>query len=224
MGDQKTKQFPTKEMCKGCQCETWHKILNETENSFNDEESEIWENTKFYTLQCLGCDNICLLTESTCSEDRDPETGEFDIEKNIYPSPFKSDRDLMNRIHYAPKNITLVYSETIKAFNFEMMILVGIGIRATIEAIAIEQKITGGTLEIKIKKMVDNNIITPDGAKLLRLVKNIGNNAAHKIKKHHHDDLSLCIDIVEDVIRSLYIFPKEAEQTRQVIDGEWERS
>lgn len=223
MGSQKLKKHPTKVMCKVCQCETWHKILNETENRYNDDESGIWEITDFKTLQCLGCDNVCLLIESVFSEDVDPETGNPEVNKTIYPIPYKSDREPLKYIFYAPNSVASVYNETIKAFNNGLMILTGIGVRATIEAIAIDRGITVKGIETKIKKMVDLNIITSDGAELLRLVKDMGNKSAHEIKKHHHDDLSICVDIVEDIIRSLYILPKEAEHTRSIIDGKWHR-
>ncbi|NCN59199.1 DUF4145 domain-containing protein [Candidatus Microgenomates bacterium] len=67
-------------------------------------------------------------------------------------------------------------------------------------------------------------MITPNSAKLLNLIREIGNLSAHEIKKHHKDDLSLCLDIVEGVLRSLYIYPKEAEFTKDVIDGKWIRA
>lgn len=105
-----------------------------------------------------------------------------------------------------------------------MMILAAIGIRTTIEAIAIEQKITIRGIESKINKMVDQKIITSDGAKLLLLVKDLGNLATHEVKKHHRDDLALCIDIIEGVIRSLFILPKEALRTREIIKGGWKRA
>lgn len=224
MRDSEIKRFPSKEMCKKCQCETWHKILNQVIERESDEESGIWTVETSYTLQCLGCDNVCLLTEFVCSEDGDPQTGELEVQKNIYPIPYKNDREPIDKIYHAPKDVALVYGETIKAMNSAMTILTAIGIRSTIEAIAIDQNITVWGIEAKIKKMVKLNIITPDGSKLLMLVKDIGNKAAHKIKKHHHDDLSLCIDIVEDVIKNLYILPKEAENVREIIDGKWKRA
>jgi hypothetical protein len=222
MATKKTR-YETKIMCKVCQCETWHNVLNKAFSGYNDEESGIWEENTFYTLQCLGCDNVCLLNQYIFSENTNPETGNPDVQKFIYPSPYKGDREPIDRIYDAPKNVSLVYGETIKAFNSGLMILAGIGVRSIIETISIEQKIVVWGIETKIKEMVKQNIITVEGAKLLRLVKDIGNITAHEIKKQHHDDLALCIDIVEGVIRTLYILPKEAEHTRKIIDGKWTR-
>jgi len=85
------------------------------------------------------------------------------------------------------------------------------------------EKIKVEGIKTKIKKMENLKIITPDGAALLLIVKDFGNLAAHEIKKHHPDDLSLCIDIIEDVFRSLYILPKQAKTSRQILEGKWKR-
>lgn len=217
------KKYTSKVMCKVCQQETWHSILNQIENKWDDDKQGMWEIITFYTLQCLGCDNVCLLISTLFSEDIDPRTGIPEPQIAIHPSPYKSARDVISKLSHVPRDVQSIYEEAIKAFNSGMMILAAIGIRTTIEAIAIEQKIIVRGIESKINKMTDQKIITSDGAKLLLLVKDIGNLATHEIKKHHRDDLALCIDIIEDVIRSLYILPKEALHTREIIDGNWKR-
>mgnify|MGYP001614421107 CR=1 FL=1 len=216
-------KFESKVMCKACEQDTWHTVLHCANTGWDDEDSGMWERTTSFTLQCLGCDNVCLLIQSQFSEDIDSRTGIPELNKSVHPSPYKSDREEVARLFSVPKGVKSVYEETIKAFNGGMMILTAMGIRATIEAIAIEQKITVRGIKKKILKMENLKIITPEGVKLLELVTDIGNLAAHEIKKHHRDDIALCIDIVEDVLRSLYILPEEARHTREVIDGKWKR-
>jgi len=217
------KEFGSKVMCKRCQQKTWHAILNRTEEGCNDEESGIWENTIYFTLQCLGCGNVCLLVHYYFSEDIDPKTGNPELQSSVHPTPYESDRNPINKLNYVPKNTRSVYEETIKAFNSGMLILAAIGARTIIEAIAIEQKITTRGIKRKIDKMTQKKIITPSGAKLLLLIKDMGNLATHEIKKHHSDDLSLCIDIIEGVLKELYVHPKEAENTRKFVDEKWIR-
>lgn len=215
-------KFEKKIMCKSCQQETWHKILNQVNNKWNNKDG-LWEDTTYFTLQCLGCDNVCLLISYYFSEDIDTRTGIPEQQISIHPSPFKSDREPIIRLFHTPKGVASVYEETIKAFNSGLMILAAIGIRTTIEAIAIDQKITVRGIESKINKMVEQKIITPDSAKLLLLIKEIGNLATHEIKKHHRDDIAFCIDIVEGALRNLYIHPKEAQQVKELIAGKWVR-
>lgn len=210
-------------MCKACQQETWHTILNETKTRWEDNEAGIWEDTTFFTLQCLGCDNVCLLTHLYFSEYVDPQTGAPELRTNVYPVPYKSDREPIKGLRHLPKDVKTIYEETIKAFNFGLVILTAIGVRTTLEAIAIQQEITVRGIESKINEMVAQKIITPNSAKLLLLVKDIGNLATHEIKKHHRDDLTLCINIIEGISRDLYIYPKEAKDTREMLSGRWIR-
>lgn len=223
MTDSLPNKFSSKIMCKRCQQETWHTVLNETNTGWDDEESGLRERSTYFTLQCAGCENVCLLIHYYFSEDVDPKTGDPKLQVSIHPSPYRGDREPINGLYHVPKDAKTVYEETLKAFNSGMMILAAVGIRTIVEAVAIEQKITAKGIKTKIDRMVEKKIITPDGAKLLTLVKDIGNLATHEIKKHHHDDLSLCIDIIEGVFRGLYIHPKEAEFTREIIDGKWVR-
>jgi hypothetical protein len=203
-------------LCKKCQQLTWHAIRNRIDDRRENEDGDIWEIATFYTLQCMGCDNVCLLSEYVFSEDISSETGEPEIQTIIYPSPLKNDREIMDKHFYLPNEVKAIYTESIKAFNSGLLILTSIGVRATIEAVAREQNITIRGIAKKIKKMVENNIITAEGAKLLLLVTDMGNLSAHEIKKHNHDDLSLCIDVVESVLRNLYILPRGAVQLQRV--------
>lgn len=218
-----TSKFKEKILCKKCQQETWQKILNEITVEESDDVRDLWETTTYFTLQCMGCDYVCLVTNSYFSEELDQETGQPVMSVGIYPTPFKSDRELINGFTHIPKDIQSVYTESIKAFNNGMMILAAIGIRSVIEAIAIERKIAVRGIETKINRMVKMNIITPDGATLLMFIKDLGNLATHEIKKHHRDDLALCLDIIEGVLRSLYIHPKQAAFVKEMINGKWVR-
>jgi len=196
-------------LCKVCQQVTWHSVLNKAEsgNSY-DEDSGIWDSSEFFTLQCLGCDNVCLLIEYSCSENYNPGNGEIDVDSTVHPTPTKEERELIDKYYIVPDQVQIIYKETIKAFNAGLYLLAAIGVRTAIEAISRDQGITVRGIESKIKKMVEKNIITQAGADLLLIVKNMGNLSAHEIKKHHHDDLSLCIDVVETVLKNLYILPK----------------
>lgn len=203
-------------LCKECQQNTWHAILNEAKSEKElSEEDGIWESTKFITLQCMGCDNVCLLLEYFCTENYNPENGEVDIVYSVYPTPTKEERSLIDKYYYLPNDVVAIYRETIQAFNSKLYILTAIGVRTMIEAVSRDQGITDRGIASKINKMIEKNIVTQAGGDLLLMVKEKGNVSAHEIKKHHHDDLSLCIDVLESVLRNLYILPKSAELTRR---------
>ncbi len=217
------KKFPDKILCRSCQNETWHSILNETSTGSSNEDGEVWDKTTSHTLQCNGCENVCLLTEYVFSEDIDPRTGDLEITRKIYPSPYKPVRNTIEGVYVLPATVRAIYEETVKSINNNLMILAAIGIRSTIEAIALDKKITVNGIKGKISQMVSQGIVTEDGAKLLSLIRDIGNKATHEIKKHHREDIKLCIDIVEGMLKNLYVYPKEAEQTKELMSGNWIR-
>ncbi len=198
-------------LCKVCQQVTNHNILNAVTKSVWWEDADAGERHDFYTLQCLGCENVCLLVEYSHSEDTNPYTGEPVTQSRVYPSPNKDDRDVLDRIHHVPESVRTAYEETVKAINSGLVLLTAMGVRLVIEAVCNHQKITGGNLEKKINKMQEIGLITPSDAKLLHLVREIGNQSAHEMKKQKREALSLSMDIIEGVIRQLYIHPKEAE-------------
>lgn len=203
-------KFYEKISCRKCQTKTWHKILNKVEERDGNDEIGIWFIKTSFTLQCLGCDSICLLVSDICSEDIDPNTGNPETELTIYPNPIKT-RSQIDGYYWCPVKVRDAYSESIEAFNNNKLpLLTAIGIRMTVEAICIEQKITG-SLKQKIEDMVKKSIVTPEESKLLHLIRDYGNFSAHEIQRHNQHKLSLCLDIVEGILKTLWVFPGEAQ-------------
>jgi hypothetical protein len=205
------KKVSQRVLCKCCQQVTQHKTLSYSTRSEDlmDEIGEFycWE---YYTLQCLGCNSVCLLEEYYDSNDWRDDIQDFTRRKTIYPSPHKDNREQMQKAYDIPTEVRGIYLETIKAFNAGLPILTAIGLRATIEAICIDKEIVGQNLEKKIDQMVIENLITRDGAKLLHVTRDLGNFSAHRMEKHKDDVLSLCLNIVENVMLNLFILPFEA--------------
>lgn len=155
MTDHLENKYHSKVFCKECQQLTWHNILNRTEKRYNDDESGIWEITDFFTLQCLGCENVCLLIVYIFSEDINPVNGQPEEQISIHPSPYKSDRSEIDRVFYVPNQVKSIYLETLKAFNSGMLILTAIGIRSILEAVSIDQGIKDRGIETKINKIIE---------------------------------------------------------------------
>lgn len=219
------KKYDKKVMCRMCQQETWHTVINQVKVDTLTKASdvEIPVTKTFLTLQCRGCDNVCLLISNTDHDCLDPQTGEPATVETIHPTPFRSDREILESYHI-PDKVKTIYEETIKAFNEGLLILSAVGVRTVIEALAIEQNIKVRGIASKIRRMVEEDLITQDNANLLDLVRYIGNLATHEIKKQHKYDLSLCIDIVENIIKNLYIHPQRAKESKEMIKGGWKRA
>jgi hypothetical protein len=86
--------------------------------------------------------------------------------------------------------------------------LTGVGLRALVELVCKAKNATGGDLYKKIDDLVTKQVLTPAGAKTLHKIRTLGNAAAHEAKPHSERQLGLALEIVDQVLREVYILPK----------------
>ena len=82
------------------------------------------------------------------------------------------------------------------------------GLRMLVEAICLEQKIPGLNLQSKIRKLHELGMISKNELPILDKLRLIGNDSAHKIKSFSIDKLSYALDIINHIIKSIYVLPK----------------
>jgi hypothetical protein len=103
-----------------------------------------------------------------------------------------------------------VYSETRTALANDQPVLAGIGIRAIVETVCKDQSAAGNNLMEKIDDLARKGVVTPDGAKILHSLRFMGNDAAHEVKAHAEADLMTALDVVEYLLKGVYILPRLA--------------
>jgi hypothetical protein len=96
-----------------------------------------------------------------------------------------------------------IYREMIECFNDRSLILSNAGLRALLEGVCEDKRISGRDLRTKIdnlKPLLPNkNII--DALHHFRFT---GNEAVHKLKAPEVEDVRLAIDVMEDLLNYLY--------------------
>lgn len=197
-------------VCRECKRGTNHKILLKAEKKEYSADEDIWTVSTFYTLQCQGCETVCLLEEYVCSEDYNPITGELETVTTVYPSPFETKTPIEGS-YYLPKIISKIYKECITAFNKKLPILTSIGMRAVIEAICKDKGVLSGNLAQKVDKLAEMGFMTKQEAELLHLNRYMGNASAHELQEPLEDELTTGLDITETTLRNAYILPEKAE-------------
>ncbi|ENB4343872.1 DUF4145 domain-containing protein [Vibrio parahaemolyticus] len=95
--------------------------------------------------------------------------------------------------------------------NNESAVLAGIGLRALVETICKDNNAQGRSLYKQIDALVEQSVLTPSGAKILHKIRTLGNDAAHEVKPHNSKQLGLAMDVVEHVLREVYIIPKQVQ-------------
>lgn len=55
------------------------------------------------------------------------------------------------------------------------------------------------------------NILTPAGAAILHRIRALGNDAAHEVRPHNDKQLGVAMDVIEHLLKDVYILPKQVE-------------
>ncbi|RYZ83790.1 MAG: DUF4145 domain-containing protein [Proteobacteria bacterium] len=132
-----------------------------------------------------------------------------EIKERIFPE--RRRRAPLPDAQFLPYKIENIYQETFLALNQGQRILAGIGIRALIEAICNNRKVTG-TLEKMINKLVVSNALRQAEADILHKMRFMGNEAAHKTSALSENSLSLAFDIVEHLLVNVFLLEKRAKE------------
>jgi len=208
--------FPEKQkfVCRECSKETQHAILAAyTERGSEDcarGNSFDW-NSVSQIIQCQGCESVSFRTCSTNSEDydHDYDSGEpYSIETITY-YPGRSAGIKAIESYLLPPVVQSIYQETVLAIENEQSILAGIGIRALIESICKDLNAEGNNLHDKINSLHRKAIVTNEGLATLHKLRVLGNDAAHEVKKHTKQQLSLALRIIEHMLDGTYVIPSK---------------
>ena len=206
-------------LCPHCGVKTRHKVLASVEREWKYERSgELYMGWEFYQIvQCQGCEQPSFrevngyLEDTILNENGVPLFTEYEV---LYPSRLPGRRKLQNS-RFLPLEVERIYQETFSALSNRLWILAGIGIRALVEAICRERKAQGSNLSKKIDNLVAQGILTRDGAEVLHSLRLMGNVSAHEMKPYREEDLNAAFEVVEHLLKGVYILPRIAEKLPQ---------
>jgi hypothetical protein len=208
-----------KVLCANCGGEPRnHEVLREFSESWDDEENQEQGGTTYQICQCRGCERLRFRQESWSTYDRNPLTGESESTVTIYPDVLRSERQPIETIDL-PDFVSSIYSETVVAFNAGALTLAGGGLRAIVEAICIEQKVSGKTLQNKIDDLVAKGLLAKPQADLLHEERYIGNAALHEILPPSKQEVEDGLAIVEGLMNTIYVLPLRAARLRKRRQG-----
>ena len=202
--------------CQKCSGKTSHRALAtvDVRGSEGDHDRSFDWSIDHQIVQCLGCKSISFRIASSNSEDYYPisdDEYEYDVLEKLYPPRIEGRKGLGVDAVYLPANVKPMYEETLTALSVQAPRLSAIGLRALIEAICREKEAKGGDLLQRIDNLVEQRVLTPAGATILHKIRALGNAAAHEAKPHNERQLALAMDIVEHMLKDVYILPTKAE-------------
>lgn len=116
-------------------------------------------------------------------------------------------------MYILPEPVRKIYNETLRAISTQLSILAGVGLRTLLEIICKDRQAAGKTLFEQIDDLVSQQILTPASAAILHNIRTLGNSAAHEAMPLDDRQMKFAFDIVEHLLKEVYIFPKQAEES-----------
>lgn len=196
-------------LCNTCDNSPAHTVLASVDigSSGGDEEYTVYGLMVHQLVQCCGCQEITYKTTSSNSEDDDYDRhgNHYQIEtETLYP-PRMAGRKGLADDYAVPREIMAMYVESHQALISGFPILTGIGLRGLLDAVCKERNASGRNLLKKIDDLVEQRVLTPQGAAVLHHIRALGNDSAHEAKPHSVKQLSLAMEVVEHLLKDVYI-------------------
>lgn len=191
-----------------------HEVLREFVETWEDDENGERGECTFQICRCKGCDLVRFREGSWSTYDQDLETGECPTTIKIYPEAVQSEHHSIETMDL-PDSVSRIYSETIVAFNAGALTLAGGGLRAIVEAICIDRKVSGNNLQAKIDDLVAKCLLAKPQADLLHEERYIGNAALHEILPPARQEIEDGLAIVEGLMTTIYVLPLRAARLRK---------
>lgn len=153
-------------------------------------------------LLCNVCKKVTLVEKYDCFFEEEPSTTTIVYPENKY--------DCVG----IPHRVRTAFESAIKIKNIDTTISV-LALRRTLEMICLNQKAQGRTLDLKIKDLVNRNILPNGLEKPSGIIRMLGNNAAHSYKKEFNSyEVEELIDLLKHIINYLYIIPEKMKKIK----------
>jgi Domain of unknown function (DUF4145) len=198
--------------CGACKRRTFHKVIAMDRIASDPDHEDPW-GENHYLCKCAGCDTRCYAVAEWSQDNYINELGIHNYQWRTYPSS-RDERHSISDLNKLPFKVRVIYQEAIGAVNSQLSLLTAIGLRALIESICNEQKVTGKNLSLKIDGMATKGILSKSQADILHSHRFLGNAAAHEIESAGRDELLAALEIAESVLRTIYVLPKLAEKIK----------
>jgi hypothetical protein len=187
--------------------------VREYEQTWHEEEIGEQGGTTYEICVCRGCETVRFREVSWDTFNLDDE-GQPLTKVKIFPEVIASERAAVETDDF-PDRVSRIYGETVRALNAGALILAGGGLRAIVEAICIDQKVTGGNLQKRIDDLVARGLLARPQAELLHEERYIGNAALHEISPPAKTDIEDGLLIVEGLLNTIYTLPDRAKRLRK---------
>jgi Domain of unknown function (DUF4145) len=200
----------TKGHCPRCGGGRNAEVIAHHEDSWQDEEGDIWGRGDYRILKCAGCDQIYFQQETWCSEDADKKT-------TYWPAPSKRERPkwLWEIDDSALEDLlTSVYT----ALDNDLRVLAAIGLRTAFdrasELLGVDPR---KSFADKLSQLVEDGHIGSTEKASLDVLTDAGSAAAHRGWKPKLKQLDTLSSIMEQFVYRTFVLNAEAKRVKTSI-------
>lgn len=209
-----------KTRCEECRNNTNQDVIFATrvlrDEEYITRQTSVKSYEEYMVVQCLGCNTISFLLRLSGKNFIDEELGRNYLDINFPEREYDNEIPLLN-FHdqrKLPRQLIKLYEEVEIAFENDANMLAGIGLRMLIEAACLEQHIQGSNLKIKIERLHDAGLISKNEIAILDKLREIGNMSAHEIKSFSIYKLKHALEVINHILKSIYILPKISKKIK----------
>jgi uncharacterized protein DUF4145 len=171
-----------------------------------DDEFKLYTDTTFFIYQCSGCREIVVKRVLNFSEWDHPEVRYF---------PPRSSRKAPKWIEKLEYPVKSLLEEIYRSLDASNRCLPLMGARTLVDMVALEKVGDIGGFGKKLSELQKQGYISEKNRELLEATLDAGNAAAHRGYKPNFNIVSRVMDIVENLLESVYIFEEAAEEIKK---------
>ena len=195
--------------CNTCSGKRNHRLLAMVEHSDQTDVEDYGQISWRYEdemLQCLGCEHTKLRTTTNWSEDPEPSIEYFP------PVVFRQRPKWLSDL---PWRLERVMSEIYSALAADSRILALIGARTATDMATLEKVGNLNTFKDKLDALESKGLVSQQNRQFLEATIEAGNAAAHRGHLPNPSDVNHAMDIVENLLESIYVLPPGADKLKK---------
>jgi hypothetical protein len=195
--------------CNECRHETRHQLLKEVTSNGSEEwgDDYMFHWYKVHQLfECCGCNAVVLRQTYADSESEDKEVSHF---------PPRISRHKPNWLDKIPINLQRIMREVYRCLDADTRALPLMGLRTVLDMLIVDQVDDVGSFAQKLEKLQATGVISEKNRKVLEAALDAGHAAAHRGWTPKLAHVHSVIDIVENLLQSVYLLDKVAAEIKQ---------
>jgi hypothetical protein len=196
-------------LCNECHRKTLHKVLKDAHDTGSepyDDGYHISWHIIHEMLECCGCKSVILRKTHHFSEWDYPDV-------RFFPPPVS--RRKPKWFYDIPNELRSLLEEIYNSLNANTTALPLMGARAVLDKVIVNKVGDVGTFAEKLKNLETHGFISQKNREVLDAALDAGSAAAHRGYAPKLADVQTVMDIVENLLQSLYVLDKAAADIKK---------